>query len=145
MKKPVKPVGNALDAIVAKRKHKLITVTKPIPAGTLADVTNAVSDFAVAQGVPTTEVKFGDNGWYGGGKVLKVRRPETDAEKRKRVAQDENYKYQNKMYKYRRWQSQEAARKEQEARANENLAKNAQKAIDKNVITVKCTHVCGCK
>lgn len=46
MKKPVKPTGEQLEAIIAKRVNKLITVRKALPSGTIHTVTEAVRVFA---------------------------------------------------------------------------------------------------
>lgn len=142
MKKPVMPKGAELDKIVAKRKHIMVTITKSPPSGGLDKITEAVADFAVENKVPTTEIKFGRTYYQ---YVMKVRRRETDAEKRARVNLGERWKYNDKMYDYRRWEADEAERNRREAAALPAKVKDVQKAIDAGTITVKCDHKCGCK
>lgn len=142
MKKPVMPKGAELDKIVAKRKHKKVTITKSPPVGGLDAVTKAVADFAIANDVPTADVKFGRQYYQ---YVMKLTRRETDAELRARVLDDVKYKHRMKMYDYDRWLTHEAARKEREAAELPAKVKEVQKAIDAGTIKVKCDHQCACK
>lgn len=142
MKKPVMPKGDEFDKILAKRKHKKVVITKAPPVGGLSAISEAVANFAIANNVSTTEVKFGQHYYQ---YVMKVTRQETDAELRARVLDDVKYKYRMKRYEYDRWLTNEAARKEREAVALSAKVKDVQKAIDAGTITVKCNHQCGCK
>lgn len=99
--KPKKLTPEEFEAVLAKRKHKTITVEKRIPGGSMTKVIDFAQKFAEENGVTLEDVKV-PTGYYN--TYISVKRLETDDELRKRVKDEEQYKYEQKKYEYDREQ-----------------------------------------
>lgn len=139
MKKPVMPKGEAFEAILAKRKKKQVTIYKSIPLGPVITLVNAASDFAIANQVPTTDVKI-TRTWTG--PQLSIKRLETDVEFRKRVEQQERDKYHNAKWKFDNWVRQQAEEEAQIAAAAARLNR-INELNNKKTTSKSCCGCCG--
>jgi hypothetical protein len=111
LKKPVKPTKAEIAKSVAKRKTMMRTEYGALPTGTLEEFIKGVQDFAEKHGVTPGDIKI-QRGWH---PALTCKRMETDAEKTKRVADEMNSRYREKVWA---WESAERQRKLDEAQAD---------------------------
>jgi hypothetical protein len=136
IKKPKKLTPDEFEAVLAKRKKKTISVEKRIPGGTMPKVIEVAEKFAEENGVTLDDVRI-PNGYYSN--WFSVKRLETDEEFRKRVKDEEDYKYQQKKYEYDREQERIAYELQVQA------ASQARIAAMTNTTTNCCSATCCCR
>ena len=112
MKKPVRKTDDEIKEIAAKRSTKNIREYKAIPSGDMQRFLTVLYEFAEKQGVNVEDVRFSRT--WDGVRLLVVR-PETDAEKFRRVRNAEDSKYRQAKWRYESWVRDEKYRKQQEA------------------------------
>lgn len=137
MKKPVRKTTAEIEALCAKRKTQTRTESRAIKPGDLVGVGEQFRAFADKFGVSVTDVRLGSNYGY---VCLIAKRPETEAEKFKRIKEAENYKYSTALYQ---WEREEERRKREIADAEAVLRRNTPLPVHK--VTVNCCKCkCGC-